>query len=90
MSGNTIDAFIFKDNLSGVRLLESGNNTQSRGFAAARWSEQRDKFPVPNVKIEILQDSLVAEGYRYVFKFNYCLLFHLCTSSLYCQSSVSM
>ena len=56
------DVFPVDIDVAGIGPFESGQTTQQRRFAAARGTEQRNKFAVVNLKRKVLEDNRGAEA----------------------------
>ena len=77
---DTIHDLIIKNDLAGVRFLETRNNAQCRRFTTARRAEDRNEFPVFDVEVEVVQDRFSVKGHANVFESDDDVFFHLCTS----------
>jgi len=60
LGGEFIDAFAADLHLSGSDIFKPGDHAQKRGLAAARRANQHDKFPVFDLKINAVQNSMFA------------------------------
>ena len=81
VSGNTIDFFTLKDNVSAVGFQKSAYDSERGCLSASGRSEKRNEFFVSDVKIEIFQYLLAVKRDRYVFQIDNDV-FQLCSPSL--------
>src|ERR1700730_2859127 len=57
------DLLLIKIKLSFVRLFQTRDDAQKRGFTSSRRSNQRKRVDFSKLKTHLLQDALVPEGF---------------------------
>src|SRR5690606_26137848 len=57
---------IVQQYLASIRMFQSGDDTQQRGFSAARWSEQGSQFSVGEFQRDIIQRCEAAKSFAYI------------------------
>lgn len=65
----------FEKDGSLVRLEETGDHAQHRGFAAAGGPEKGKEFAATDIKVDVFQDLLARKGLAEVPDFNYLICF---------------
>ncbi len=73
MGGDVGNVLPVDIHFSGRRRLETGDQPQHRGFAAARGTEKRQKFAVSNIKVDAFERFLAVEVLRQINQINQML-----------------
>ena len=63
---NIVDAFAVKEDLAGGGLLKPADDTQCGGLTAATWTQQRQKFLVVDIEVDVIQDDVVVKLHKQV------------------------
>ena len=62
VSGDVVDYFVMKHDTTRIRRDKAADYTQGGGLAAARRTQQRDKFFVPDIKVYMVQNQIIVKA----------------------------